>query len=383
MNRRLKIMHLLYSLDTGGMENGVVNLCNRLDPDRFEPSVCVLHGGGVLENRLDRRRVGLVEIKRHFGNDPTVPLRLAWQLRRRHIDILHTHNWVTLVEGFTAAKMARTPTIIHGEHGYPLEQRPRNVRVQSWLWPRARQITSVAGPLADGMAQLVGYPREQIHVIPNGVDTERFRPLDTPREQLRLEFGLPPQGLLLGVVARLDPVKNHAGMFEALAELGRSGLDVQLVLAGEGPIRDQLEQRSRELQIDDRVHFLGNVPEVERLFCALDVFVLNSHLEGMSNTLLEAMACGLPVVATAVGANPDLVVDGETGCLVPPDDPATLGRTLARLAADPAQRAAMGENGRRRIEQHFSVQRMVDDYNDLYARFDGAPRRPVEAATTP
>ena len=144
-------MHVVFSLQTGGLENGVVNLCNRLPLDEYLPTICVFRGGGALEGRLQRDRVTWCEVRRFGNHDPTLPFRLAWELRRRQIDIVHTHSWGTLVEGVLAAKLAGTPVMVHGEHGL-LEERPRNLPIQRWLWSRTQQVTSVATPLADRMA---------------------------------------------------------------------------------------------------------------------------------------------------------------------------------------------------------------------------------------
>jgi sugar transferase (PEP-CTERM/EpsH1 system associated) len=361
----LRLMHAVFSLNTGGLENGVVNLCNRLAVDQFSASICVFRAGGALEASVDRSRVALFAAKRHWRYDPTLPFRLAWLLRRRRIDILHTHSWGTLVEGVLAAKMAGTPLVVHGEHGI-LEERSRNVPVQRWLWSRADRVTAVAAPLADRMANLIGFPRDRIRVIANGVDTERFHSQKESCSENRRRFGLPLTGLLVGVVARLEPVKNHLGILHALARLRRGGAEAALVLAGDGPMRDQLQKAARDLEIQEHVYFLGNVVEVERLLGAIDVFVLNSQSEGMSNTILEAMASGVPVIATAVGSNPALVADGETGYLVPADDPAMLSRAMERLAGDQPLRREMGSRGRLRVERDFSIARMVDEYADLY-----------------
>jgi len=365
--RPLRVLHVVFSLDIGGLENGVVNLCNRLDQERFAPSICTFLAGGTLEAYVDASRVETFNVQRRWNNDPTLPFRMAWQLNRRRIDILHTHSWGTLVEGVLGARMARVPTIIHGEHGLLRSQR-RNLIVQRWLWRKAHQLLAVSEPLADRMARVVGFPRSQIKVIGNGVDTQRFRANLGGQVQSRTRWGLPVDKLLLGMAARLDPVKNHLGVFRAVDQVRRQGLDVAIALAGDGPLRDELEKAARDLGIDDRVHFLGNVKQIDVFYSALDVFVLNSHSEGMSNTVLEAMASGLPVVATAVGSNPELVVEGRTGLLVPPGDVASLADGLARLARLPGLRQAMGAAGRRRAESQYSIDRMVRQYETLYER---------------
>ncbi|REK22357.1 MAG: glycosyltransferase [Planctomycetota bacterium] len=374
----IKITHIVYNLQAGGLENGVVNICNRLDPARFESSICVFSAGGELEERLDRDRVELFTVKRHFGNDPSVPLRIARHLRRRGTDIVHSHNWVTLVEGAAARLLARTPVLVHGEHGYPVEDRPRNVRVQRFVWNKVvTQLLSVSQELAGTLADLTDLAEDRFEVIPNGVDTERFRPAPEQRAALRAELGLPTDGLMIGMVARFDPVKNHSGAIRALARLRQRGLDVHLAFAGTGERQSLLAEVAREEQVADRVHFLGYRADVNCVYQALDVFLLNSHREGMSNTVIEAMSCGLPVVATRVGANPECLVDEESGLLVPPDDSATLAERLARLVDDEL-RARFATAARRRIEEEFSIDRMVERYAALYERL--CPRKVLAAA---
>jgi glycosyltransferase involved in cell wall biosynthesis len=261
--------------------------------------------------------------------------------------------------------MSQTPIIIHGEHGL-LEERSRNIPIQRWLWSRADRVTAVAEELAERMVKVVRFPRARINVIHNGVDTERFRLIENSKASMRARFKLPATGFILGMVARLVPVKNHAGVFHAIARLHEQGIETDLVVAGDGPLCEPLHQMARELRIHERVHFLGNVNSIEEVFCAIDVFVLNSQSEGMSNTILEAMASGLPVVATAVGANPQLVCDRETGYLIKVNDVESLCRAIGELAGDFRLRTTMGQKGRLRAEVHYSVKRMVQDYSDLY-----------------
>lgn len=367
--KRTRVTHLIFSLEVGGMENGVVNLCNRLDPELFDTSICVMQAGGGLEERLDRDRVTLYEVRRNFGNDPTLPLRIAGQFWRRGVDIVHTHNWVTLFEGSVAKTLSRVPVMLHGEHGYPMEERPRNVKVQRFLWSKAAtQLLTVSSELGDSMASLTGLPRDGIAVLPNGVDTTRFQPHPEDRVRLRAEFDLPAEGIMIGMVARLDPVKNHVGAIRALGKLRREGLDVHLALAGGGDLQESLETVAKEEGVDSHVHFLGFRTNVDKIYNALDIFLLNSHREGMSNTIVEAMASGLPVVATRVGANPESVVDGETGYLVPPDDSETLATTLGKLV-DKDVRDRFSRAARQRIEENFSIDRMVERYTDIYLKF--------------
>jgi glycosyltransferase involved in cell wall biosynthesis len=325
----------------------------------------VFRANGELESRVDLERVTMLEVKRLRNNDPTLPFRLAWQLRRLRIDILHTHSWGTLVEGVVAAKLARTSVVLHGEHGI-METRLRNIAIQRKLWSWTQQITAVAAPLADQMASLISFPRERIQVIPNGVDIDKFSPRPEMRNEYRRQFGLAPSDQVIGMAARLTPVKNHRGVLAAVRNLANAGMPVTLALAGDGPLRSELQRVAHDLNLGSRVRFLGDLPNVDQFLNSLDVFVLNSDSEGMSNTILEAMACGLPVIATNVGSNSEVVRDNETGLLVPPRDCAALTHAISSLVVDDRLRQSMGAKGRSRILQLYTMDKMVRNYSQLY-----------------
>ncbi len=370
-NRRLHLMHLVLNLGTGGMENTLIQVCNRLPLDEFKPTICVFEAGGGMEDRIDTHRVELIHVLKRFGNDPTVPFRVARQLRRRRIDILQTNQWATLIEGIAAAKIAHVPIMVHGEHG-TIQDRRRQIVAQRWGWSRVNQFYAVSAALADRAAQIVGFPRDRIGVINNSVDTVHFRPAVTPKYELRKQLGLPASGLLVGMVARFVPFKDHAGVIKTLAKLRQADLDVRLAFVGSGPLRDELVQLAKVLRIEDRVHFLGEMGQVRPLLQALDVFVSNSsHNEGMSLSVLEAMACGVTVVSTRVAASPDVLAGGNAGVLIPPQDTDALVKALRELTENPQRRISLAQAGCKRAEEHFSVLTMVQGYRDMYARLAG------------
>lgn len=370
-------MHLVFKLGAGGMENGVVNLSNRLPRDRFASHICTYEPQGSLEDRLNGDRAVVFCEPRRSGRDFTLPLRLARQLRRRRIDVLHTHNYLTLLEGIAAARLARVRTLIHGEHG-KVQDRLKHVLIQRVGWRMTSQVLAVSAALADRLATVVGFPRDRIKVVPNGVDTQRFRPSQTPKAELRRRLGLPADGLLIGMVARFFEFKDHAGVFRALAGLGDAR--AHLALAGTGPLEDELRRLAVELRISDRVHFLGELPRVDRLYNALDVLASNSsHNEGMSNVVLEAMSCGVPIVATRVAASPELLGEGSAGLLIPPRHPEALAEALRKFAQKPDLRSSLGRAGRRRVEDRYSISLMVESYGGLYTRLTGlSGQRPLE-----
>jgi len=358
-------MHLIHQLRTGGAENGIINLVNLIDGDRFESAVCAFVGGGAQTHRVDTRKTKLFELnKTKDGNDFLLPFRLKKQLILWQPHILHTHAWGTLCEGFLAAKMARIPVVIHGEHG-TLQQQKRNIPVQRFVWGLCTQVLSVSNSHREKIAGTIGFPPEKIKVIPNGVDTNRFSP-NPDHEGKKTLLGFAPQDKIIGTVGRLMPVKNQQMLIQAFATLVGHCPDAKLVLVGDGPLRNELTQLASSLGIAPSIHFLGRRSDVPAVLQAMDLFVLPSISEGMSNTILEAMSCGLPVVATDVGGNPEIIIDNVTGRLVQSDNVEELADILTFLFDHPDQLQVMGRSSRKHIEDNYSIQTMINNYERLY-----------------
>jgi sugar transferase (PEP-CTERM/EpsH1 system associated) len=374
-------MHVVHTFEPGGMELGVVKLMNGLDPAKVRSAVCSTRPAGRL-TRLIPSRVPVFELPRNDGNDPRVVWSLYRLFRRERPDIVHTHAWGTLLEGLCAARMSRVPAVVHGEHG-TLQLRPHQRWLQRRGWSNVEQVLSVSTRLAERMAGQVGFPLARIGVIRNGVDLMRFA--GTARSGARAALDLDADALVVGAVGRLVPVKDHASLVEAAALLRRHGLAPTIVIAGDGPLHDMLLSRAVALGIESQIRLLGDRPDIETVLAALDVFALTSVSEGLSNTILEAMAAGLPVVATEVGGADELVERDVTGVLVPARSPSALASSLALLLRDPAMRAAMGAAGRQRAEREFSLGGMVRQYENLYLSLarrvaPGALERPVRAS---
>jgi sugar transferase (PEP-CTERM/EpsH1 system associated) len=308
----------------------------------------------------------------------------VWELyrlfRRERPHIVHTHAWGTLLEGLFAARFAGVPIVVHGEHG-TLQLRRRQRLLQRFGWSRVDRLLSVSTRLAERMAHEVGFPPDRIHTIHNGVELSRFQ-TGIGRSNARRALGLPVDTPIVGAVGRLVPVKDHTCLVDAVARVGRDGLQPVLVIAGDGPRRRAIEEHASSLGIGDRVRLLGHRKDIDVVFAALDVFVLSSVSEGLNNTILEAMAAGLPVVATRVGGADEMVLEGSTGFLVPPGSPDMIAEALRRLLVDPVAAAAMGEAGRARAERDFDLGRTILKYERLYtdlAREYGCMPAPLHA----
>jgi glycosyltransferase involved in cell wall biosynthesis len=225
-------------------------------------------------------------------------------------------------------------------------------------------VVSVSSRLAERLARDVGFDRRRVRTIRNGVSTERFG--RTVRADARAGLGLFQNTIAVGTVGRLEEVKDHGTLLRAFGLVARQNPRAVLLIAGDGPLRSQLERTVQELGLDARVRFLGHRPDVERVLAALDVFVLSSISEGLSNTILEAMACGVPVVATRVGGADELIVENETGLLAPARQPETLATAIATLVNDEAARLRMGVAAGERARAKFSLAGMLTAYESLY-----------------
>jgi sugar transferase (PEP-CTERM/EpsH1 system associated) len=304
----------------------------------------------------------------HHPSDKWNALRMARLFRAFRPDIVHTRNW-TCIDAVIGARLAGVPVVIHGEHGRdasdPHGRNPFRRRVRRLLAPLVTEFVTVSRDLARWLTEDVGIPARKVTQICNGVDTDRFLPGD--RDAARRAIGVPDGLAVVGTVGRLDPVKDHTGLIRAFVE-GLAHRAAVLVIAGDGPTRPELAALVRTLGVDDRVRLLGERDDIPLVLRALDLFVLPSVGEGISNAILEAMATGLPVVATRVGGNGELVSDGLTGRLIEPRSTAALAQAIRQYLDAPLLAKMHGRAARGRAERDFSLERMLAGYSDLYRR---------------
>jgi sugar transferase (PEP-CTERM/EpsH1 system associated) len=379
MRKPTKILHVVHSLEVGGLENGLVNLLNRLDPERFKQTVCCLTSAGKFAERIKIPGIEIIELNIPAGQFRFPLLRLAKMFHRLSPHIVHTRGWPT-VDAVFAARCARISRLVHGEHGW------EHSDVDGNNWKR-NQIRRLVGHTVDRYVIVCDFFRswlndmcrvknERIVYIPNGVDTERFRPLDCGsaaevgpselRKRLRCRLGLPPDTLLVGTVGRLDPVKDFPTLMKGFNQIKEDFPRAKLVIVGDGPVRSKLTRIVDELDLAPSVIWLGERDDIPELLRCFDVFVQASIFEGMSNTILEAMASGLPIVTTNTGGNPELVTSGENGILVQVGDAQGVGDALARYLADSALRKSHGSNSRERAIEYFDLSLMATRYAEMY-----------------
>lgn len=294
------------------------------------------------------------------------PTALADWFREIRPDIVHVHSGAWLKAARAAVK-ADVPAVVHTFHGLEGDEPWYDRHLLSWAARYTDAVIAVSTPLADFIVDRVGVRAETLHVVPNGIDARTFSP--GPRSgTVRQRFGLTDDRVVIGHVGRFAPVKNHIMLLDSFRRARDRSPQLFLALVGDGPLRDAIESSAADLGISQHVGFVGQTMDVAAACRDFDIFVLPSHLEGTSISLLEAMATGLAVVATAVGGTPDLLgTDGDTGMLVPPGQPDRLADALAALAADPALRARLGARARERVLVLYAEDAMLDRHEAIYA----------------
>lgn len=374
IDHRPLIVHVVYSFDTGGLENGIVNLINRMSPQVFRHAIVALTNcSPQFCDRITRDDVHFIAMNKAPGH----ALKLYPALHRLFKDlkpaIVHTRNLAAL-ETVIPARTAGVPVRIHGEHGWDVsdpEGNSHRYRIARRLYrPFVSHYVALSGHIEKYLVNAIGVPRDRISRICNGVDTDRFHPTETGRGLLP-GSPLNESGLrVIGTVGRLQAIKDQRNLIRAFAllleRMPASADDLRLMVVGNGPLRREIEAEMLRLGVTDKVWLAGERADIPEVLRSMDIFVLPSRAEGISNTVLEAMASGLPVVATDVGGSSELVVSSRTGILVPARDPDLLADALAAYLTDPAQASAHGRAGRDRVQAEFSLDGMVARYTELY-----------------
>jgi len=366
----ITIGHTIYAFKEGGMERGLLNIVNYGQQDRFRHIIICLTEAGSFARLVQSTSCRVVELHKRPGHDWRLIRSIADVAREFRIDILHARGWPTLVETAVAARLAKVKATLYGFHGKThsdLSRRHHLRRlIQSIMLRMYGGVLTLNSRMQADLAAEAWLPPHAIRVIANGVDVRKFQP-SCDVLSLRRLYDLPVDRFIVGNVARLDEVKNHAIVLDAMAEFNEDEGRPYFVIVGDGEYRAVLEEKIVRLGLQQDVKMLGYMDSAQDVLNCLDVYVQSSHYEGFSNTILEAMACGLPVVATDVGGTRDVLFEGEEGLYFSPTQAGQLANLLRRLWLKPAERKRLGLAGRRRAIESFSVERMVEAYEALYA----------------
>jgi len=374
MDFRPLVMHLVYSYAVGGLENGLVNLINRVDPAFCRHIVVSMtECDDTFRRRIQRPDVVFISLHKGPGHGYKIYPALYRVFRKYRPTILHTRNLAAL-ETVVPAFVARIPVRIHGEHGWDVNDpggtNLRYRRIRRLYRPFVHHFVALSEQIACYLEREVGVNPLRLTRICNGVDTMYFYPENGERAILTDSPFNDPNLVIMGTVGRLQAVKDQITLVRAFAEARRqSGEELnklRMVIVGEGPLRGEIEKEIALHDLGAYVWMTGERADVPALMRAFDFFVLPSRAEGISNTILEAMASGLAVAATNVGGNAELVMEEQTGTLAPAGDPVALASAVTRLTINASQRRQMGKAARIRAENKFSLDSMVERYSRLY-----------------
>jgi glycosyltransferase involved in cell wall biosynthesis len=352
----IRIVHIMTSFGIGGAEQLVLDLCRRLDRGRFEPIVVAVVDGGAM--RPEFHDVGIpTEV---VGKTTKIGLRtiqrLTEFLKAERPQIVHTHLFGGDAWGRIAAIRAGVPHIISTEHNINCDEGFIKRLVKRRLARDTERIVAVSDAVRAQSLRVDRIPSEKLVVIPNGVDLERFRPTERPPRDL----------VQILSVGRLVPQKGHDVLLDAFAVLRDALPRARLSIIGDGPLRPHLEEQIRAYRIADRVQLLGLHRDLPTFYGRADIAVFPSRWEGLGLAAIEASACGLPIIASAVGGFHEVIRDQETGVLVSPEEPKLLAEAITELVCDRARRILMGHAGRRHVERHFDIRKVVERYERLY-----------------
>jgi glycosyltransferase involved in cell wall biosynthesis len=364
MTGRLRVLQVTHDLGVGGLPRVVETLCRTIDRTRFDVSVLCLNHGGELADALradgfEVSVIGPVKRKTEYS------VRVGRFLKAGGHEIVHSHNSQPFFDAAFGAMLARTPVLIHTDHARDFPDRLRYMVLEHLFSWKAHRVVGVSDHTTENLHRYEWIPRRKLVTIPNGIDGRLFnRPFD--RARVRRSLGVPEDATVAVLGARLEAQKDIPTLLDAMQRLVPELPSLHLVIAGDGPLREDLLARRDALGLRDRVHFVGVRLDMPDILRSSDLFVLSSVWEGLPMVILEALAAGCPPVAAAVGGVPTAVLDEQTGLLVPPGDVVSLARGIRRMATDSPLRQRLAEGGKRLFTERFSAESMARRYEALY-----------------
>jgi sugar transferase (PEP-CTERM/EpsH1 system associated) len=373
------VVHVLFRLDYGGMENGIVNVVNGLPPNEFRHAIIAMTEYTSFRDRIKRSDVEVYALHKKPGKDFGSYWRLFKLLRKLKPAVVHTRNIGTMDCALIAC-LAGVPVRIHGEHGWDVHDPDGLSRKYAFLRrlfnPFVSRFVTVSQDLQHWLINRIGISADKIVHICNGVDTAKFQPRAVAPSAFLPVDRFPVGCVVVGSTLRFQAIKDPLNLVNAFIELRQrtqgSDVVVRLLMVGDGTLRAAAQARLIEAQADQAAWLPGSSDDIPALLRAMDIYVLGSLREGISNTVLEAMSTGIPLIVTKTGGNVELVEPGVVGQHVPVGDSAALADALLPYVTDSALRKQQGLAARQRAENQFSLTRMLRDYGDLYRSFTSA-----------
>ncbi|MGQ8364669.1 glycosyltransferase [Glaciecola sp. 1036] len=363
---KVNILHVTYDMQIGGTETVIKNIISSTDSNQYSHSIfCIEDKMGPWGRELNEAGIPVFMGNRQPGFDRLLIKKIRRLITSEKIDVVHCHQYTPWVYGCLAA-LGKKAKVIFTEHGrfHPDSSSWKRNLINPWLARATNHITSISKATKLALVEFENIPIERINVIYNGIDPLYPDPMQS--EKFRLDHQVHPNDILLGTVARLDPIKNQLMMLEAFALASNEFSKMTLVIVGDGQMRDALEKKVESLGIKEKVIFTGYINNPINILMAIDVFLLSSLSEGTSMTLLEAMSLAKPCVVTDAGGNPEVIKDCETGFVTPNEDGVLFAQGITKLVQSPELIQAYGQAAKKRFDDYFSSQKMASEYQILY-----------------
>ncbi len=364
---KIKILYLVLEMDLGGLQRIVNLLIREINKDYFTPYLCCLDRGGLFHEQLQSELLNTYILHRKPGPfDIRLLLNLYKLLKVNKIDIIHSQNGCSIYSAL-AGRLAGVKGIVHTDHGRLLPDKRSAIledRISSRFF---NHFVAVSEQLNDYLASVVKINKNKLRTIINGVDSDTFKPLP-PAERLRLRRALDigDNEKIIGTVCRLDPIKNLEFLIRSIKTISEAQTECKLLIVGDGPARERLMSYARALGIESKIMFFGTRQNIDELLNTFDLYACTSLSEGTSMTILEAMSCGLPIVASDVGGNSGLV-DESNGALFTPNDMNAFIENIKRIITNLPLSKQLGQTSRAKVESHFGFDRVVTQYENLYS----------------
>jgi glycosyltransferase involved in cell wall biosynthesis len=365
----MRVLHIVLGLEIGGLEAFVLDLTKSYRDSVDSVIVCLRGSGQVMAK--DTQHATIINMEGPESFSWRIVWRLSRLIRDQNIDLVHTHNPGPHLYGALAGRLSGKP-VLHTKHGRNYPDKPRKVVLNRIATLLTHRIIAVSHDAELVCREIESVPDSKLRTILNGTNLQDFLPRPSSGE-VRRQLGIADETALLGIVARLSRIKNHRLLFDSMEELRGRGVNAQLVVVGDGPLEKDLRNHVTSRGMETQIHFLGARSDVETLYPQFDLFVLSSMSEGVSLTLLEAMSCEVPVVATRVGGNPEVVEHGVTGLIVE-ETVDSIASAIESLVSAPNWReslATMGKAGRQRVAETFSMEQTAEAYLQEYGRLTG------------
>lgn len=370
--QQIKVLKVMHSLVLGGTEKMAYDLISKArEPIAY--TVLCLDELGVLGKKIEEQGIPVLVLNRKPGFDVKLIRQFVGILKSGNFQLIHAQQYTPFFYSALSVLVYKfffwktQPKLIFTEHGihFPFKKKWKRYYLNPFLFSLAHKITTISHDTKKNLIQYDNYSDQKTLVMYNGIDLSRFSHLQVPSDLKKL-LGIHTSGKVIGIVARLDPVKNHPMLFRAFRDYQKMYPDSWLLVVGEGPEEQKLKNLARELSIQSHTIFTGGRSDIPELLQVMDFFVLPSHSEGLSVTLIEAMCAGKPIITTRVGGNPEVIEENTCGYLIPDNDHQSLTEKLIFLSKNPPLSASMGKSGRERAQKLFSLEAVLDKHLKMY-----------------